>query len=160
MLRSFQVSVRLFCLSLLSLTCISVSVQADSGAQADDDQLLQRYQEADTVALVKIKYVSGLVNRAMSMPGMMAVEAFSYHAEVSRNWKGAGNRMISFQVSLADCTQRLQEDEEYVILSHANKQDEQQSFSCDNLVPKSSAEQMMAGLDSILSTKYASQNIH
>ncbi len=153
MLRSFQVSVRLFCLSLLSLTCISVNAQTD-------DQLLQRYQEADTVALVKIKYVSGLVNRAMSMPGMMAVEAFSYHAEVSRNWKGAGNRMISFQVSLADCPQRLQEDEEYVILSHTNKQDEQQSFSCDNLVPKSSAEQMMAGLDTILSTKYASQNIH
>ncbi|BFM15075.1 hypothetical protein R50073_12580 [Maricurvus nonylphenolicus] len=129
-------------------------------AQAEAD-LNERYQAADVVALVKIVHVRGLVNTAMSMPGMMAVEAYNYHAAVTHNWKGTrDNATVAFMVSLSDCTQRLQEEQEYVVLSQANKQDQQQSYSCDSLVPKERAESLMANLDALNSTQIAHQLTH
>jgi hypothetical protein len=130
------------------------AVYASDATDANDD-LDTRYQQADVVALVKITHVRGLVNRAMSMPGMMAVEAYNYHAAVTHNWKGAGSETVAFMVSLSDCTQRLQEEQEYVVLSQANNQDQQQSYSCDSLVPKAQAEALMANLDTLNTAQFA-----
>lgn len=128
-----------------------------STAQAEVD-LTERYHSADVVALVKITHVRGLVNRAMSMPGMMAVEAYNYHAAVTHNWKGsADNATLAFRVSLSDCSQRLTEEQEYVVLSETNDELQQQSYSCDSLVPKEQAEALMASFDQLNTEQFAQQ---
>ncbi|WP_179957441.1 hypothetical protein [Exilibacterium tricleocarpae] len=121
---------------------------AGLAALADED-LQRRYQAADMVSLVKVKYIGDLVNPAMSVHGLIAVEGYVYTAQLLQQWKGAEQRNFKIRVNLNDCHARLQLDSEYVVFGKQAKDYDFQSFSCDDLVPREQALALVEALNNV-----------
>lgn len=76
--------------------------------------------QSDTIALVTVTSVSSLVNRAMSVSGLLSVEAYSYQLDVQRQWKGKAVDQAVMTVSVQQCSRPLNRGERYLIFGEAH----------------------------------------
>ncbi|GAB3093249.1 hypothetical protein G8770_06275 [Aestuariicella hydrocarbonica] len=107
--------------------------------------------QADAVARVKIAHVNSVINPAMSRPGMLAIEAFSYQLLWGRVWKGESRPGVELWISLNDCPQKLEKGEEYLVF--VQQQGAQWTLSgCQQVIPAADAEPRMVQLDRIFKT--------
>ncbi len=109
------------------------------------------YEQADWVSLVRVESKGTLINRSMSqIPGVVAVQGYSYNSSLLRTWKGAaGSKVVKFRVDLTDCQQELQVNGEYVVFGFLNTHGKHQVASCSTMVPKADAEALIAQLSGL-----------
>ncbi len=120
-----------------------------AGDKESGKNLQQRFDDADMVAVVKVNYISELVNPAMSVQGLVAVEGYRYTARLMRSWKGLEQQNFKFSVKLSACTKRLKAKQEYLVFGNATRYKKFQASSCEDMVPLEEAEELMVGLDKI-----------
>ncbi len=112
--------------------------------------------KADAVALVEVNHVSSLINRALSFPGMLSVQAYSYQLSPHRQWKGQIQVGDELRIKLRDCTQALQKGEKYIVMmsfdgaSWVSKQ-------CEQVVAIGEAQPVLAYLNRIEAVQLAQQ---
>ena len=112
--------------------------------------------EADAVALVQINHVNSLINQALSRPGLLSVEGFSYQVSIERQWKGDMNTGDELRIDLSSCTKTLQREERYVIM--AQRSDQQWvSQSCEQVVSLVEGEALLAYLQDVFAPQLAQQ---
>ena len=144
------VLLRMWCGALVSLwlgLVLPAVVLANVESASDDEALQQRYSAADMVSLVKVKYIGDLVNPAMSQHGLVAVQGYVYTAELLQQWKGAQRPNFKIRVNLRDCHARLALGNEYLVFGKLGEGYDFQSFSCDDLVPRGQAVDLLSALD-------------
>lgn len=117
---SKQVSRRLIALLLLPLAAGAADGESSARANATASPptsvaTRSLAMHADTVAWVTVASVSNLVNRAMSVGGLLSVEAHSYQLEVQRQWKGEATAAAVLEVGVRECSRPLLRGEQYLI---------------------------------------------
>lgn len=134
-------------------------LQADK-AEAEHAEVQQRFGEADLVSLVKVRFIGELVNPAMSVHGLIAVEGYVYTAEMLRQWKGVERNNIKLRVSLSDCHSRLQLDGQYVVFGKRGRDGDFYSFACRDMVLLEEAETLLGALDRLRDMQVAKHPKH
>ncbi len=152
------------CLSvwLLALLSIAQANAAVSSSQLklgttslETTSLEAMAEKADSIALVTVTRVHPLINQAMTMPGMLAVEAYAYQVGVDRLWKGAQPRALL--VRLRDCTTRLKSGERYLVFGSWGINGNWQVNQCQQVMPERQADEPMAQLNRLYGHKVALQ---
>ncbi len=120
---------------------------ANAAAVAElSDRQVAQIEQAQTVATVSVTNVASLINRALSMPGMLSVEAYSYQLDVGRQWKGQISTGAELRIELKHCSQPLKKGEHYLVMM---EQSEQQwvARSCDQVIALADAQAVLAYLN-------------
>ena len=117
--------------------------------------LKTRFKEADMVSLVRINYVSDLINPAMSVRGLVAIQGYMYTSHIVRSWKGLEMPNFKLRVDLSDCRDRLEVEKEYLVFMQRTGYNRFQSYSCEDLVLGEKAQEQMAALDKIIDMQVA-----
>lgn len=102
-------------LMLCSSMAFSVESQSQPPASTEKKTTTAMAKQVDAVALVTIAHVSSLVNRGMSFPGLLSVEAFSYQLEIDHLWKGEIPVDAELKISLKNCSRPLLKGESYLV---------------------------------------------
>ncbi len=139
--------------------------QSKSQSLASDHTTEALAEQVDTVALVTITHVSSLVNRGMSFPGLLSVEAFSYQLNVNRLWKGGIPVDLELKISLKNCAQPLRKGETYLVfgdltaIPKASRTTLEESASLDPAVKKPSFEWVTKSCDQVIPESQAQPRI-
>lgn len=113
------------------------------------DVVLKRFMQADLVSVAKVASISDLVNTALSVPGLIAVQAYVYTFEPLMNWKGDKTDFMRVRVDLSDCHKRLQSGEEYLLFSQFTDAEYYRTYHCDDLIEREKAIDIIASLEQI-----------
>jgi len=110
------------------------------------DRQLAQIEQAETVAVVAVTNVSSLINRALSFPGMLSVEAYSYQLAVGHQWKGQISTGVELRIDLKHCSQPLKKDERYLVMIEKAEQ-QWIARDCDHVIALADAEAVLAYLN-------------
>lgn len=161
----------------MSTQVFSAQSHSPSSSSAEKKTTRALAEQVDAVALVTITHVSSLVNRGMSMPGLLSVEAFSYQLEIERLWKGDIPVDAELKISLKNCSRPLQKGESYLVfgdmttIQSASLTSLEESApldptasrvslewvakSCEQVIPKLQARQDVVKLDRLYPSRLA-----
>lgn len=146
---------------IFGLVASALSVMAgvqslDAAEQPFLDSQKQLVEQAEAVALVRITHVNSLINHALSRPGMLSVQGYSYQLSVSRLWKGEAGKSDELRIDLNSCTQRLQKGEHYIVMMQVSDSG-WVSDDCEQVVAVAQAQPLLAYLNSHYSAPLAGQ---
>lgn len=113
-------------------------------------------EKAEAVALVEVTHVNSLINRALSFPGMLSVEGYSYQLLPRRQWKGQTRLGEELRIDLKDCARSLKKGEQYIVMMSFNGEG-WVSQQCEQVVAVGEAQQVLAYLDRVYSVQLAKQ---
>ncbi|MGH1373892.1 MAG: hypothetical protein ACRBBW_17760 [Cellvibrionaceae bacterium] len=143
----------------IAFTALSLAVFAQQDQEADSilPQLQKTLiEQAQAVALVEVTHVNSLINRALSFPGMLSVEGYSYQLSPYRQWKGHTRVGEELRIDLKDCARSLQKGEKYIVMMSFDGE-EWTSKQCEQVVAITEAQQVLAYLDSAYGVRLAQQ---
>lgn len=123
----------------------SPAVASDSGlsAMAVDSvvseplkslSLIERYDLADVVALVRILRKGDLINPASGTFGFVVIEGAAYSAERVKIWKGSTKNSVGFRVFFSHCLSSLEVQKEYLVFARYSVEGILQAVSCDDIL--------------------------
>ncbi len=110
------------------------------------DRQVAQIEQAQTVATVSVTNVASLINRALSMPGMLSVEAYSYQLAVGRQWKGQISTGAELRIELKHCSQPLKKGEQYLVMMERSEQ-QWVARGCDQVIALADATAVLAYLN-------------
>tara|TARA_B100000446_G_scaffold47134_1_gene43461 strand:+ start:47405 stop:47866 length:462 start_codon:yes stop_codon:yes gene_type:complete len=122
--------------------------QQDDAARVSElsDRQVAQIEQAETVAVVSVTNVSSLINRALSLPGMLSVEAYTYQLAVGHQWKGQISTGAELRIELKHCSQPLKKGERYLVMMEKAKQ-QWIARDCDQVIAIADAEAVLAYLN-------------
>ncbi len=143
----------------ITFAALSFGVLAEQDRQAEST-LAQVHknliENAEAVALVEVTHISSLINRALSFPGMLSVEGYSYQLSPHRQWKGQTRIGEELRVDLKDCARSLQKGEKYIVMMSFDGSG-WTSNQCEQVVALGEAQQVLAYLNSAYTVQLAQQ---
>ncbi len=145
----------------LTVSILSVITYAQP-LETSEQQLFENQkaliERAEGVALVRITHVNSLINHALSRPGMLSVQGYSYQLSINRQWKGDLQKGEELRIDLNHCTQTLRKGEHYIVMMQLSGS-EWISDDCEQVVAVANAQPLLAYLKTSYSLPLARQEL-